>query len=164
MRRVLLDSNALDPVLNERRAYEALEAAVSSARLEVFYTHVTVDEIAVTPDPEKRQCLLNLLVFLGRPVCTSVTVCDVSRINFCRLSDDDEIFEPLRSGSHKHSRDAVIAHTALTERCVLITNEKRLAARAREQGVEVLTTVELLAEFEFVLPSVPRDHGSLAVS
>jgi hypothetical protein len=151
MRRVLLDSNALDPMLNVSGAYEALEDAVSSARLEVFYTHVTVDEIAVTPDPEKRKWLLNLLVFLGRPVYTSVTICDVSRLNFCRLSDDDDIFEPLRSGSVKHSRDAVIAHTALTERCALITNEKRLAARTRDQGVEVLTTSELLAEFGFVL-------------
>jgi hypothetical protein len=156
MRRVLLDSNALDPILDAPGAYEALEEAVSSARLEVFYTHVTVDEIAVTPDEEKRQWLLNLLVFLGRPVYTSVTVCDVSRLNFCRLSDDDDIFEPLRSGRIKHSRDAVIAHTALTERCVLITNEKRLAARARDQVVEVLTTAELLAEFGFVLP-VPLD-------
>lgn len=160
MRRVLLDSNALDPVLDVPGAYEALEEAVSSARLEAFYTHVTVDEIAATPDLEKRQWLLNLLVFLGRPVCTSVTVCDVSRFNFCRLSDDDDIFEPLRSRSHKHSRDAVIAHTALTERCALITNEKRLAARARDQGVEVLTTVELLAEFEFTFPLASRDPGS----
>lgn len=152
MRRVLLDSNALDPMLKVSGAYEALEEAVSSARLSVFYTHVTVDEIAAIPDGEKRQWLLNLLVFLGRPVYTSVTVCDVSRFNFCRLSDDDDIFEPLRSGSIKHTRDAVIAHTALTERCALITNEKRLAARARAQGVEVLTTAELLAEFGFVLP------------
>jgi rRNA-processing protein FCF1 len=44
----------------------------------------------------------------------------------------------------------LIAHTALNEGCALITNEKRLAARAREQGVEVLTTAELLAEFRFV--------------
>lgn len=163
MRRVLLDSNALDPMLNVSGAYEALEDAVSSARLEVFYTHVTVDEIASTPDLEKRQWLLNLLVFLGRPVYTSVMVCDVSRLNFCRLSDDDDIFEPLRSGNIKHSRDAVIAHTALTERCALITNEKRLTARARDQGVEVLTTAELLAEFGFVLPAppIPSDHGSL---
>lgn len=152
MRRVLLDSNALDP-LTVPGSYEALEDAVSSARLEVFFTHVTVDEIAATPDLEKRQWLLNLLVFLGRPIHTSIMVCDVSRLNFCRLSDDDGVFEPLRSGNIKHSRDAVIAHTALTEGCVLVTNEKRLAARARDHGAEVLTTVDLLAEFGFLFPA-----------
>ena len=66
------------------------------------------------------------------------------------MADDDDTFEPLRSGSIKNSRDALIAHTALHEGCALITNEKRFAARAREQGVEVLTTAELLAEFGFV--------------
>jgi rRNA-processing protein FCF1 len=153
MRRVLLDSNALDPVLNAFGAYEALEDAVNSEQLEVFYTHATIDEIAATPDLERRQWLLNLLVFLGRPIYTSGAVVDVSRLNFCRvMADNDETFEPLRSGSIKHSRDALIAHTALNESCALVTNEKRLAARARDQGVEVLTTAELLAELGLVLP------------
>jgi rRNA-processing protein FCF1 len=75
-------------------------------------------------------------------------VLDYSRPDFCRLiADDDTAFEPLRSGNIKHSRDALIAHTALYEGCALITKEKRLAARAREQSVEVLTTAQLLAEF-----------------
>ena len=148
MRRVLLDSNALDPLLTQVGAYEVLDQAVKSARLTVFFTHVTIDEVAATPDLGKRQWLLNLLVFLGRPIATSVMVLDYSRLDFCRLiADDDTAFEPLRSGNIKHSRDALIAHTALHEGCALITNEKRLAGRAREQGVEVLTTAQLLAEF-----------------
>ncbi len=151
MRRVLLDSNALDPLLTRSGAFETLDQAVSSGSLEVLYTHITVDEIAATPDLETRQRLLNLLVFLGRPILTSGAVANFSRANFCRvMSDDDGTFEPLRSGNIKHSRDALIAHTALNEGCGLITNEKRLAARARDQGVEVLTTTELLAELGFV--------------
>lgn len=151
VRRVLLDSNALDPVLTRFGAYEALEAAISSAKLEVFFTHITIDEIAATPDPEKRQWLLNLLVFIGRPMLTSGAALDFSRFNFCRLmADDDDTFEPLRSGNIRHSRDALIAHTALHEGCALVTNERRLTARAKEQGVEILTTAELLAEFGFI--------------
>ena len=147
-RRVLFDSNALDPLLTQFGAFEALDQAVSSAKLEILFTHITIDEIAAIPDLEKRQWLLNLLVFLGRPILTSGTVVDFSRLNFCRaMADDDDTFEPLRSGNIKHSKDALIAYTALKEECALITNERRLAARAREQGVEVLTTVELLAEF-----------------
>jgi len=149
MRRVLLDSNALDPLLTKFGAFEALDQAVSSASLEVLYTHITVDEIAATPDLKTRQWLLNLLVFLGRPILTSGAVANFSRANFCRAMADDDTFEPLRSGNIKHSRDALIAHTALYEGCALITNEKRLAARARDQAVEVLTTAELLAELGF---------------
>jgi rRNA-processing protein FCF1 len=151
VRRVLLDSNALDLLLTQVGAFEALEQAVGSAELEVYFTHITIDEVAAIPEVEKRQWLLNLLVFLGRPILTSGGVVEFSRLNFCRvMADDDDTFEPLRSGSIKHSRDALIAHTALNEGCALVTNEKRLAARAREQGVEVLTTAELLAEFRSV--------------
>jgi predicted nucleic acid-binding protein len=67
------------------------------------------------------------------------------------MADDDNTSELLRSGNLKHSRNALIAHTALNEGCALITNEKRRAARAKEQGVEVLTTAELVAEFGFLL-------------
>lgn len=165
MRRVLLDSNALDPILTVPGAYEVLEDAVGSARLEVVFTHVTIDEIVATSDLEKRQWLLNLLVFLGRPIYTSGAVVDFSRLNFCRwMADDDHTFEPLRSGTMiragntRHSRDALIAHTALHEECALITNDQRLAARAKDQAVEVLTTAELLAEFGSILsPPPPRE-------
>ena len=148
VRRVIFDSNALDPVLTQRGAYEVLEQAVSAAELGVFFTHITIDEIAATPELEKRQWLVNLLVFLGRPILTSGALVEFSRVNFCCvMADGDGAFEPLRSGSIRHSRDALIAHTALHEGCALVTNDKRLPARARELGIEVLATAELLAEF-----------------
>jgi len=148
MRRVLLDSNALDPLLHTSGAFEALDGAVKNCDLEIFFTHITVDEIAAVRELEKRQHLLLLLIALGRLIATSGAVIDFSRLDFCRvMADDDVSFEPLRSGSIRHSRDALIAHTALHEKCALVTNEKRLTARAREQGVEVITTADLLAEF-----------------
>jgi hypothetical protein len=150
MRRVLLDSNALDPLLTRAGAYEVLELAVRSAKIQVLFTHVTVDEVTATPDLDKRQRLLTLLVSLGQPTPTSAVVLDFSRLDAsCPAPDGDQTFEPLRSGKIKHSRDALIAHTAIHRGCALITNEKRLTARAREQGAEVLTTAELLAEFGF---------------
>jgi hypothetical protein len=76
------------------------------------------------------------------------------------MASDDDTFEPLRSGNIKHSRDALIAHTALKVGCVLITNEKRLAARAREQDVKVLTAVELLAQLGFVTAGNAGDCSS----
>jgi hypothetical protein len=104
VRHVLLDSNALDPLLTQDGAYEVLDQAVKAERLAVFFTHVTIDEVAAIPDLGKRQWLLNLLVFLGRPIATSDMVLGASRLDFCRLiADDDTAFEPLRSGNSKHS-------------------------------------------------------------
>lgn len=148
MRRVLLDSNALDPLMTLPRAYETLRAAVDSGDLEIVFTHVTVDEMAAIPDLEKRQRLLVFLIDLGDMIHTAGMCLDFSRLNFCRwMANGDIAFEMLRSSNIAHSRDALIAHTALVEECALVTNEKRLAARARDLGVEILTTLDLLAVF-----------------
>lgn len=157
MRRVLLDSNALDPLLTIPRTYETLRASVDSGDLEVVFTHITVDEMAAIPDLGKRQHLLVLLIALGHMILTAGACCDFSRLDFCRVMADDDIsFEMLRSSNIDHSRDALIAHTALVEECALVTNEKRLAARARDLGVEVLTTLDLLV----VLGYVPKSAAT----
>lgn len=150
---MVFDSNAIDPIAVTPGAYEALEAAVEAGDLDVMYTHVTIDELVAVPDLDRRALLVLLMVALGRVVPTGQMVADFSRANFCRLGaeEDEEIVEALRSGNIDHTRDALIASTALFERCALVTNERRLANRSRERGIEVLTTADLLAEF-----GVPR--------
>jgi rRNA-processing protein FCF1 len=48
----------------------------------------------------------------------------------------------------------LIASVALVDGCALVTHDDRLTARARERGIEVLTTSALLAEFGFI-PVIP---------
>jgi hypothetical protein len=74
VRRVLLDSNALDPLITQGGAYDVLLEAVSSEKLEIAYTHVTVDENTMTPDEEKREKLLGMLESLGQQIRTSGAV------------------------------------------------------------------------------------------
>jgi predicted nucleic acid-binding protein len=146
MRRVVLDSNAVDPLIDLPGAYEAVQAAVDGGRLEVLYTHVTIEELAATRDPDRRSRLLLAVIGLGRLVPTGAFALDVSRLGLARLSDDVDAVERLRSNNVAHTRDALIAVTAAHENCVLVTNEvRRLPARAREQGIEVITSAELLA-------------------
>lgn len=154
MRRVVFDSNAIDPIADTVGAFESLEAAVHSGELEILYTHVTVDELVATPDHDRRSLLMLLMASLGRVVPTGAMVMDYSRLDFCRLGADDDggEFEELRSGSVGHNRDALIAATARFEGCALVTNERRLANKCRGRGMEVLTTGELLAEFDLVIP------------
>jgi rRNA-processing protein FCF1 len=71
------------------------------------------------------------------------------------LGDDAESVDVLSSQSGESDlHDVLIGATALADNCALVTHDIRLTARARERGVEVLTTVELLAEFGF-----PGGHG-----
>jgi hypothetical protein len=160
MRLVVFDSNAVDPLIDVPGAYEALESAVRAGDLKILYTHVNIDELAETPDLDRRCHLLVALASLGQLVPTGATAVDYSRLNFCRLNDDEDVFEAMRSGSIAHTQDALIGATALFEKSALVTNEHRLAKRSRERGIEVLTSPELLSEFGFTYPvpelSVPK--------
>jgi predicted nucleic acid-binding protein len=125
MRRVVLDSNAVDPLIDLPGAYEAVQAAVDDGRLDVLYTHVTIDELASTRDPDRRSRLLSTVRTFGRLVPTGAFALDVSRLGFARLTDDVEAVEKLRSHNVAHTRDALIAVTAAYENCALVTNEVR---------------------------------------
>lgn len=155
MRRVVFDSNAIDPLAVTGGAFEALKEATTSGALEVLYTHITIDELTAIPDPKRRSLLVLLMVDLGRLVPTGTAAVDFSRVNYCRAGSDDDgdLLEALRSGNINHTRDALIASTARYEKGALVTNERRLAARSREWGIEVLTTWDLIAEFRAPLTS-----------
>ena len=50
MRRAVLDSNAVDSLLDLPGAYEAVRAALDAGRVELLFTHVSIDELAAVPD------------------------------------------------------------------------------------------------------------------
>jgi rRNA-processing protein FCF1 len=163
VRRVLLDSNALDPLITQGGAYDVLLEAVSSGKLEIAYTHVTVDENTMTPDKEKREKLLGMLESLGQQIRTSGAVWGDATWAPSRWDQghwmpegDVDTFDALRSGKRRHTEDALISHTALREGYALVTNERRLTNRAKDEGIEVLTTAELLAEFGYTRPLEDR--------
>jgi len=149
MRRAVLDSNAVDPLIDRPGAYEAVRAALDAGRVELLFTHVNIDELAAVPELDRRSRLLLTLIDIGRLVPTGAFALDVSRLNFARLDEDVDVIEALRSGNVDHTRDALIAATAIYEGCALVTNERRLTARARDRGIQVLTTLDLLAELGF---------------
>jgi hypothetical protein len=150
--RVVLDSNAVDPLIDLPGAAEVVREAIERGELEVLYTHVNVDEVAKTGDLDRRQRPLLTLAEFGKLVPTGGFVLGVSRLDHGRLMDEADVpaFTALTSGNaEKHSRDALIASTARLEGCVLVTNETRLTARARDGGIEVLSSAELLARLGY---------------
>jgi predicted nucleic acid-binding protein len=134
-------------------AYEVMRSSVDQGQLEVLFTHVTIDELAATPDEDRGSRLLLLLVDLGHLIPTGAVVLDFSRLNFARLASDTEAVEAFRSDNIDHTRDAPVAVTAQHEHCALVTNDERLTNRGRERGVEVITPAELLADLGFDVQS-----------
>ncbi len=139
MRRVVVDANAIDPLVDLPGAHAVVRAAVDRGQLEVLYTHITIDELTATPDEDRRSRLVLALISLGRLVPTGAFVLGFSRLGYGRFGSDDEAFEAFRSGNVDHTHDALIAATAQFEQCEVVTADGRLAKRARGRGVKAIT-------------------------
>jgi hypothetical protein len=87
-----MDANAIDPIVDLPGAYEVMRSSVNQERLGVLFTHITIDELAATPDEDRRSRLLLLLVDLGRLIPTGARVLGFSRLNYARFGDDEEAF------------------------------------------------------------------------
>jgi predicted nucleic acid-binding protein len=144
MRRILLDSNAVNPLALQPDSYAAVEAAVSSGRLEVLYTHVTRDEVGKTPAPERRASLVRLLD-LGRQVDTAAFLFDVSHFDEARLGGDQESIDAVTTRGKGKFNDALMGVTAQVDGLTLVTNDGDLAKKAAREGIGVVGTDELLA-------------------
>lgn len=143
--RVVLDANAVDPLIDDPGVAESLDSAISAGQLEVFYPHITLEELAAVADLDRRVRLLLALVSVGKLVPTGAFVLGASRLGLARLGGDTVAFDGLRSNRTKHTNDALIAVTAQMDGCTLVTNDERLRKRATESGISVLTVNELVA-------------------
>lgn len=151
MRRVVFDSNAIDPIADTPGALELLQEEVAAGHLEVLYTHITVDELGAIKDPELRSRLTLAMTSLGHLVPTGDFVIGFSRLDYARLGSDETAvsLENFRSSRIGNTADALIASAARHEQCAVVTRDQRLTGRAREEGIEVLTPAALLEEFGF---------------
>jgi hypothetical protein len=150
MRRVVLDSNAVDPLIGLPGALDCLRRAVAAGHLEVMFTHITTDENGNTPDVQRQSQLLDALWAIGRKVATGAAAWDASRWDEARWFDGRD-YDDLKRGNTKYTNDALIGVTARVEKCALVTCDKTLTTRAKELDVEVLTMPDLLREFGLVI-------------
>lgn len=146
----VLDTNAIDRVLDSPDLNLQVTGAVEAGHLRLLYTHVTADEISKVPDRNRRADLLALLTAHAEAVPTEDVVADHSRLDMARLSGADSQINSLRSLIGNHTNDALIASTALYENALLVTYERRLTNRATAAGATVVTWSGLLAR-------LPRD-------
>jgi hypothetical protein len=154
VRNVIIDNNGLDPFVDLPGAYEAARVAVERGEMEMWYVHTTLTEAADTPDKDRRDRLLLVLVNLARPAPSYGFVFNESRLDHAALTDEAGAvdLESLASGNLNHEnnrRDALVANTAKVNGWAVVSNESRLRKRATALGVEVLSTEGLLSEIGF---------------
>lgn len=152
MQRVVLDSNAVDPLVDLPGAQEAVRAAVQQGQLEVLYHHVTVEELAVVSDYERRVRLLLAIISVGRLITTGAVVLGNWRLGFDRFGSaaSGQVVKAVQAGNtEKNTRDALYAATAVAESCDLVTNDAALTKKAAAEGVNVISTHDFLTGLGF---------------
>jgi hypothetical protein len=64
---------------------------------------------------------------------TESTVLGVSRLDFCKLGDG-HLFKKLRKDDPNDTEDALIAETCVENNITLVTEDKKLIKRMRDNG------------------------------
>jgi len=152
MRRAVLDSNGVDPLVDLPGAFDMVKGAIEAGKLELLSTHVLAEEITATRDPIRR-AKLQALVDLTRMVATGAFIFDVSQFDQACLSSSAAPVQAMQAGNPaKNSKDALIGVTGLDEHCAVITSDRKLRREAEALGIEVLHARELLTELGYTGP------------
>lgn len=130
-RRILLDSMIVDRLLDDEGLFDKVLAAIESGRASFVAPHIVRDQLAVTPNEERRRRLLASYDALPKkPVLTAGAVFDVSRFDEARFGDGAGMsgvsIDEVRTRGRGAASDALLAVTAAGEADVLVTEDTDL--------------------------------------
>jgi predicted nucleic acid-binding protein len=135
----MIDTMIFDHLLANPDDRSVVTAAIADGRLQLKTTHVQEDQLAAIPDEAKRSAAAEIP---REVVASSVFVVGVSRVGMARVGPGDD-YEAIRR-AEKDVEDAIIAASAVSEAHVLVTEDKRLAKRARGRlKVQIWTANDL---------------------
>ena len=138
----------------------AAQLAESSGKgLRLFATHVQLDELKNTRDPDRRDKLIEIFELLvaeggdaeqsGR-ISTESAVWNVSRWGQAKWGSSDSLYQPILADLNKfkskdnNKQDALISETAIENNLVLVTDDKNLAEVTRRHGGEAISFGDFL--------------------
>ncbi|MGE5579250.1 MAG: PIN domain-containing protein [Bacillota bacterium] len=144
MKRIMFDSNVFDQL---PAIIETIKPAIGQM-YELCVTTVQVEELCETPDPKKEKRAVNMLMLADlRPRLVPLSVCVLgsrARLGYARFGDG-EVYEQILNASRSNTDDALIADTAVTEGCTLVTEDRDLYSRMQKNGYAVMSLSEFLA-------------------
>lgn len=152
MQRIMFDSNVFDqlPAIIDR-----IRPAIGK-RYELCVTTIQVEELCEIPDCKKQRRATNILMLADlRPRLVPLSVFVLNgraRLGYARLGEG-EVYRKILNESGTNTDDAAIADTAVSEGCILVTEDRDLHSRMQKNGYRVMS----LSEF---LNTIPDSLGS----
>src|SRR5260370_39514608 len=85
MKRVVLDSCGVDPLVDLPGAFDLVKGAIEAGELELLSTDVLVKELRINAARDPKRAKLQALVDLARMVPTGAFILGVSQLDMARL-------------------------------------------------------------------------------
>ena len=148
----MFDTNIFNAVLDQ-------DIELGERKDAIYYnSHIPLDENQQTSNAARREQLERSFHAIGgESVPTTSAILDVSKWDQCSFDSGDGFLEKIRtelraldraSGKRlsetNQSRDALVAHTCISNGFFLVTNDKNLRAVSENNGGKVLSMDEFL--------------------
>jgi len=143
LKKVMFDSNVFDKLSEFIQVIKESE----NTKYEYFITNIQVEELAVIPDIKKETRIRNILMLTdlrAKLVPVSVMVLGKARLGYTRLGMG-EVYHTILNEKKSNSNDAIIADTSVHEGCILITEDKDLYQRMKNNNYEVMHLQDFLS-------------------
>jgi len=133
--KLLIDNNIINKLLENIELFKKKRDRISycvSAQI--------VEELANIPDSKKEdriKLFISLAQIEAQFLLDSVMIWDISRFDLSKYGDGI-VYNKILKESKNNIRDAIIADTAVSNDCILLTNDVDLYSRMKNFGYDVL--------------------------
>jgi len=139
----MFDTNIFNGIRDGR-----IDISSFDKRHHYYTTHIQYDEVCNTQDPSRRAALKTLFKYAAC-VPTETAVVGTSRLDMCKIPDDDHYDRLLNEldrleRKDNNQEDALIADTAIKKGHILVTNDRSLRKVASKMGGKVKSLDEFL--------------------
>ena len=139
MDKILIDNNSVDFILENGEVF--VEA---TKKYKFFVCTSVVEELAKIPDTklEKRiKLFVSLCKFGATFINDSCFVLGYARIGMSNLGDC-KVYNEILNSNRTNVRDSIIADTAVTNSCILLTNDTALYNKMKRFHYSVINHTE----------------------
>lgn len=150
MKRIMFDTNVFD------KLPEFIELIRDSEiQYEYYITTIQIDELCEIPDCKmdiRKNNFLMLADLRAHLVPLSVFILNGrARLGYTRLGEG-EVYKKILNKNKSNIEDAVIADTAVYERCTLITNDDDLYKRMEKNGYDAMKFDDFIKTLQNITP------------
>jgi len=147
LKKIMFDSNVFD------KLPEFIDRVKNSAgsQYEYYITSIQVEELCEIPDDKQNIRKTNILMLVelrAKLVPISVFILNGrTRLGYARLGNW-EVYRKILNDKKTNIDDAVIADTAVYEGCTLVTQDKDLYKKMKNNNYDVMYLEEFLDSFK----------------